>query len=175
MVMIDLHSPTRIIQIKNLSRPIDIQRWCKKAKLQKYCYAFYVVDPSTNQELAMNIGMSIGGEIGDRIYRKVGNLPGWGSLALTGDFGADMKRVVEEFEKKYTHIKVDKNQVNLHLWDTNNLTSQTIIEATIQAEKTLISQYEEIYGSIPVGNFQDPRTRNKSGIVTQVFNDLFAG
>ena len=172
---INLNAPNRILQVKNFLRPIDLLKWFEKANLQKYCYAYYVIDPNTQKEFIMNIGMSIGEEIGDRIYRKTGNLPGWGHLALTGERGADMKKIVKSFEEKYPHIKVHKDDVNIHIWETGHLQSNNLIDATVTAEKDLLTQCENRDGVIPPGNYQDPRTRNIVAVNRIVAETLFEG
>ena len=174
-MIINLNTPTRILQVKNFNLPIDILKWFKKVNLQKYCYAYYVVDPNTQKELVMNIGMSIGEEVGDRIYRKTGNLPGWGKAALTGQRGSDMKKIVKSFEERYPHIKVYKDDVNIHIWETAHLESNNLIDATFTAEKDLLTQCESRDGIIPPGNYQDPRDRKKVAVNKTVAMDLFEG
>lgn len=173
--MVDLDHPNYKISLNKLRRPYDLVTNFKKLNIQYYCYAFYVYDPVTKTDILMNIGMSEGGRIGDRIYRKVGNLPGWGSQKLTGDFGSDMKRVVEAVEKRFANLnlKVDRNNVTLHIWNTSNLSSNTLTSATINAEKKLFEDCKEKYLCIPAGNWQDPNDRNKAGVLTTVFSDLF--
>lgn len=175
--MISLEHPNYKISIKKLSKPNDLLREFKKAKLRDYCYAFYVDLPTHNICILMNIGMSTGGHIGDRIYRKVGNLPGWGNLALTGEFGADMRIVVDAVEKKYAHLglKVHKDDVTLHVWDTGNLTVDSFNNPTVEAEKCLIRECKETYGCMPAGNFQDPCARNKGSVSKSLFSNLFDG
>lgn len=173
--MIDLNKPDYRIDIKNLSKPYDLVTFLKNNKICNYCYAFWVILPAQNLMILMNIGMSVGGHIGDRIYRKVGNLPGWGNAQLNGAFGSDMQVVVDAFEKKFEDqgIKVHKDLVHVHIWDTTNLQASTFNCPTIDAEKKLFQDCEDTFGCIPVGNFQDPRQRNVTSISISHFNDLF--
>ena len=173
--MVDLSQPDHSINISKLNAPYDLVRFCKRNKIEHYCYAFYVNVPVHNSMLLFNIGMSEGGRIGDRIYRKVGNLPGWGLQTLLGEFGSDMKSVVDQTEKKFQNfgLKIHKDDVILELWNTTNLISHTFSSATIEAEKKLIEDCEQTYGCTPAGNIQDPRTRNKQKVLRSVFNNLF--
>lgn len=173
--MVKLNHPNYRIPIRSLSKPNDLLRAFKIAKLKNYCYAFYVHVPSHNIDILMNIGMSTGGHIGDRIYRKIGNLPGWGNLALTGDFGSDIKNVVHAVEEKFAHIGlvVHKDNVTLHVWDTSNFVTDSFNNPTIEAEKELIRQYKNQFGNLPVGNFQDPCKRNKVTVSKMLFEELF--
>lgn len=172
--MISLDNPDYTIFINTLARPSDLMNLFKNANLKDYCYAFYTNVPAHNIKILMNIGMSTGTEIGDRIYRKVGNLPGWGSLTLTGNFGADMKDVVNAVEAKYAHLnlKIHKDDVTLDIWNTKDLTVDSFNDPTIEAEKILIQDCKNTFGCMPAGNFQDPCTRNKS-VSKTLFNSLF--
>jgi hypothetical protein len=173
--MIELNKPDYRIDIKRLSKPYNLVKFLKNKKIHNYCYGFWVDVPAQNLMILMNIGMSVGGCVGDRIYRKVGNLPGWGTAQLNGAFGADMKMVVEAFEEKFQHlgIKVHKNLVAVDIWNTTNLQATTFNCPTVDAEKKLFQDCEDTFGNIPVGNFQDPRKRNITNISISVFNNLF--
>lgn len=173
--MVDLEHPNYKIPLAPLQRPYKLVSEFKKNRLQNYCYAFWVKENRSNTNILMNIGMSDGGRIGDRIYRKVGNLDGWGSHALTGVFGSDMKKVVELVEEKFEHLalKIHKNDVCLHIWDTTKLTSTTYKSPTIDAEKKLFRDCKEKFGCIPAGNIQDPNDRNKQSTSKVIFENLF--
>lgn len=173
--MIKLVHPNYKVPLKNLERPYQLVSNFKQLDLQNYCYAFWVKDYNTNTQLLMNIGMSTGGRIGDRIYRKVGNLPGWGKNALTGDRGADMKLVVKAVEERFEHLglKIHKDDVVLHIWDTNNLVVESFNSPTVEAEKKLFRDCKEKFGCIPAGNWQDPNDRNKEPVSKQQYNMFF--
>jgi len=169
---VNLFSPDYKIHINNLLRPHDIVLEMQSHWLKDYCYAFWYGIPYSDKEILMNIGMSEGGEIGDRLYRKVGNLPGWGNLELTGDFGKDMREVVKRVENKFD-IKIDKDYISVDLWDTGRLVFDSYNSPTIEAEKKLFRDCKDTFGHIPVGNIQDPNDRNKDGVVPSLFNNLF--
>ena len=171
--MIELDHPNYKVPLSNLARPYLLVSNFKQLNLQNYCYAFWVKTPTTN--VLMNIGMSTGGRIGDRIYRKVGNLPGWGSYELTGDFGSDMKLVVAAVEERFEHLglKIHKDDVTLHIWDTNNLVVESFNSPTVWAEKKLFRDCKEKFGCIPAGNWQDPNDRNKEPVTLKTFNSFF--
>ena len=171
--MIDLKHPNYKVPLKNLDRPYDLVPNFKTLSLKDYCYAFWV--KCMNTMILMNIGMSEGERVGDRVYRKVGNLPGWGSKTLTGDFGSDMKLVVEAVEKRFEHLglKIHKDDVTLHIWDTSKLVFDSYNSATVEAEKKLFRDCKETFGHIPAGNWQDPNDRNHNGVLPSVFNKHF--
>ena len=169
---VNLFKPDYKIDIVSLYRPNEILTEMKSRFLKDYCYAFWYGIPYSEKEILMNIGMSEGGEIGDRLYRKIGNLPGWGNFELTGDFGKDMKDVVKRVEDKFD-IKIDKDYVYVHLWDTSTLKFDSYNSPTIEAEKKLFRDCKDIFGHIPIGNIQDPNDRNKDGVVPSLFNNLF--
>jgi hypothetical protein len=171
--MIELSHPNYKINLATLPKPSVLLSNLKRLKLQNYCYAFWVKHNNTN--ILMNIGMSEGNRVGDRLYRKVGNVPGWGQYQLTGVFGSDMKIVVEAVETKFNGmgLKIHKDDVCLHIWDTGNLTSPTFKSPTVEAEKKLFRDCKEKFGCIPSGNIQDPNDRNKAQIDKSHFNMLF--
>ena len=173
--MIKLAHPNYKVPLKNLKRPYQLVSSFKTLGMKDYCYAFLVKDYNTNTEILMNIGMSEGEHIGDRAYRKVGNLPGWGRNALTGDRGTDIKLVVKAVEERFEHLglKIHKDNVTLHIWDTSNLIFDSYNSPTIEAEKKLFRDCKEKFGHIPAGNWQDPNDRNKDGVLPSVFVDLF--
>ena len=170
--MISLDNPDYKISLAKLSKPCVLLNLFQSLNIKNYCYAFLLDIPSHNKNIIMNIGQSSGGEIGDRIYRKVGNLPGWGVLTLNGAYGSDMKKVIDAVEKKYADIgvKVDKKDVTVHIWNVDNLDFDSFNEPAIDAEKCLINEYTNTFGSLPVGNFQDPRNRNRSVSKSRFYN-----
>jgi hypothetical protein len=170
--MIELAHPTFKINLTELHRPSVLLSKLKRLRLQHYCYAFWV--KNNNIWILMNIGMSTGRHVGDRLYRKVGNLPGWDKYQLTGVFGSDMKMVVELVEEKFNKdLKIHKDNVCLHIWDTNNLISPNFNSPTVEAEKKLFRDCKEKFGCIPAGNIQDPNDRNKSKVDKRHFSMLF--
>lgn len=171
--MIKLAHPNYKVPLKNLDRPYGLVTNFKTLSMKDYCYAFWVKWANTN--ILMNIGMSEGERVGDRVYRKVGNLPGWGSKTLTGDFGADMKLVVNAVEQKFENLglKIHKDDVTLHIWDTSKLVFDSYNSATVEAEKKLFRDCKETFGCIPAGNWQDPNDRNQRGVRPSLFNDFF--
>ena len=169
--MISLNKPHYRVFLDEVSTPAEVLRIMKANNLGKYCYAFHVKDK--NVKYIMNIGMSEVAHIGDRVYRKCGNLYGFGHNALTGDFGSDMQVVVKLFEDKFTDIQVHKDNVILELWDTSNIIVDSFNSATIECEKKLFRDCKAKFGIIPVGNTQDPNDRNKQTMVPSVWNYLF--
>ena len=169
---IDLFTPDYKIDINTLLRPYDVVLEMQQHWMKYYCYAFWYAIPYSDKEILMNIGMSEGGEIGDRLYRKIGNLPGWGNLTLKGDFGKDMREVVKKVENKFD-LKIDKDYVYVHLWNTDKLVFDSFNSPTVEAEKKLFRDCKDTFGQIPVGNIQDPNNRNKDGVVPSLFNNLF--
>tara|TARA_B110000285_G_scaffold5647_1_gene5990 strand:- start:46 stop:564 length:519 start_codon:yes stop_codon:yes gene_type:complete len=168
--MIELSSPNYTINVRNWSRPADILSIFKNRSLQNYCYAFWV--STSDKQILMNIGMSEGSEIGDRIYRKIGNLPGW-KYRFTGRYGSSMRLVVEATEKRFDNLKIHKDDVSIHIWDTNDLISPNFNSPTVEAEKKLIRDSKKKFGCIPAGNIQDPNDRNKSLVHRKHFDSLF--
>jgi hypothetical protein len=170
--MIKLAHPDYKINVTNLHKPSVLLSELKRLKLQRYCYAFWV--KNNNTDILMNIGMSTGRHVGDRLYRKVGNLPGWDKYKLNGNWGSDMKMVVELVEEKFNKdLKIHKDNVCLHIWDTSNLTSPNFNSPTVEAEKKLFRDSKKKFGCIPAGNIQDPNDRNKSKIDKHHFSTLF--
>tara|TARA_B100000780_G_scaffold194041_1_gene136823 strand:+ start:5089 stop:5607 length:519 start_codon:yes stop_codon:yes gene_type:complete len=170
--MIELAHPTFKINLTELHKPSVLLSKLKRLRLQHYCYAFWV--KNNNIWILMNIGMSAGHKVGDRIYRKVGNLPGWDKYQLTGSYGSDMKMVVELVEEKFNKdLKIHKDNVCLYIWDTNDLISPNFNSPTVEAEKKLFRDCKEKFGCIPAGNIQDPNDRNKSKVDKQHFSMLF--
>jgi len=171
--MIDLQHPNYKVPLKNLSQPYDLVKNFKILSMKDYCYAFWVKCGDTR--ILMNIGMSEGKRTGERVYRKVGNLPGWGSKTLTGFMGQDMKVVVEAVEQKYENLglKIHKDDVTLHIWDTSKLVFDSYNSSTIEAEKKLFRDCKELFGYIPAGNWQDPNNRKRSIVSRKMFDTLF--
>jgi hypothetical protein len=170
--MIKLAHPDYKINVTNLHKPSVLLSELKRLKLQRYCYAFWV--KNNNTDILMNIGMSTGRHVGDRLYRKVGNLPGWDKYKLNGNWGSDMKMVVELVEEKFNKdLKIHKDNVCLHIWDTSNLTSPNFNSPTVEAEKKLFRDSKKKFGCIPAGNIQDPNDRNKSKIDKHHFSMFF--
>ena len=82
-------------------------------------------------------------------------------------------KVEFEEEKFNKDLKIHKDNVCLHIWDTNNLISPNFNSPTVEAEKKLFRDCKEKFGCIPAGNIQDPNDRNKSKVDKRHFSMLF--
>jgi hypothetical protein len=173
---IDLRQPDYIIDLVNIKNYVDLKRFLqKKLKLKSYVYAFQLKHIPGHMDQIINIGMS--SKSNDcRLYRKAGHISGWGRCKLEGDSGSDMETIViPRVQEKYPHVTVHKNDITVLIWDTTHHYATHYGKCpTEEAEKQLFEDYDNMYDGIPVGNIQDPRTRNKThGPSYKQFSELF--
>ena len=173
---VDLRKPDFILDLVNLKDFIQVKHFVQtKLNLGSYVYAFQLKNIPGHLDQIINVGMSANSD-DCRLYRKAGHIPGWGRRALKGDSGKDMATIViPRTQKKFPHVTVHKNDITILLWDTTHHYATHYGKcSTVEAEKQLFEDYENMYGGIPVGNMQDCRDRNKThGPTYDQFEELF--
>jgi hypothetical protein len=176
--MCKLANPTLNIYLKNLNAPSQILQICKKLYIQNYAYAFVYHDPFTHEDTWLKIGRSAGGEIGERIYRQAGNVPGW-TFPLQGPSGSDIKEIIEDFETNNPLCLglCNIDHISIKIWDVTNVVNEHLTDHAYPSrvcENELLTEYEEIYGCLPVGNLKDTRNEMMKPYVSKgIWDELF--
>ena len=168
-----LQRPEFTINLKNILYPHEVRNYFKTQDIRKYCYAYWAHFP--DGKIIMNIGMSNTANGGDRAYRKIGNIPGWGDFKLNGPNGSDMKKVIAAVEEKH-NVKIHKDIVSFDFWDCTNVVNESTRKDYIvrKMECELADNCEELFGCLPAGNFKDPRTEFRhKGVSLPLFDSFF--
>lgn len=158
--MIDINKPDRIILIKDLQKPIQVSNILQVMGANSYAYAFKYLG------LIIKLGMSADNSkiYGERVYRQIANLPGWGSLPASS-CGKDIIGAVAAFESVH-NLKVHKDDCSLEIWYPKG--------TALKTEDELLTQYETLHGCLPPGNPKDTRPAFlKSKVRKDVFANLF--
>ena len=70
------------------------------------------------------------------------------------------------------------SNISLYVWDVTTATNPTVADSAYPSrvcENTLLTEYESIYGRLPIGNLKDTRNEKTKGhVTTQLFHDLFS-
>lgn len=169
-MLADINNPTLSIDIKTLTRASDLCGILKANDIQRYAYAI------KHKNQIMKVGMSADNahHYGDRIYRQVANLPGWKTIPRSG-CGKDILTVVHDYQQE-TGMIVHKDDCTVEVWDVTNVpqSSFRIQREAELAENDLLSQYEELYKKLPIGNPKDTRViTGKPAISLSAFNNIF--
>lgn len=166
----DLLKPTILINVSKLSKPYDLCKIMKKEEISEYGYSFFV-EVEKNVADILKLGMSADNakSYGDRAYRQLANINGWDQVPKS-QCGKDMLEVVKSFEEK-TNILVHKDKILIGIYDAAPMVKiyNDRVKAAEHVEGQLLSQYEKMFNSLPIGNFKDTR---KTGY-TNNFPNLF--
>lgn len=178
--MCKLANPDLNIHLKNLNSPADILQLCKRHNIQNYAYAFIFNNPLLHLDEWLKIGRSAGGEIGERIYRQAGNVPGWSS-PLQGPSGSDIKDIINKFEKNYplTLGMCNIDNISVRIWNVTDVLNEHLTDYAYPSrvcENELLNEYESIHGCLPIGNIKDTRKEMmKPYVSTSTWHVLFDG
>lgn len=163
--------PTHIIDVSLLNDPYEICHFMKNHNIDWYLYRIKF------KGIVLKFGMSAdkSRNFGDRIYRQIAHAESWGKIRNTGSSGADWRIVEDDFYKQYG-IKVDKQFMEIKLWD---LTKYSFISTNprnevLRMENELIESYINIAGEKPIGNINDEAYIKTKGLVPlSVVQNLF--
>lgn len=146
-----LDRPTLQLKLKYLTRPIEIVDWMRELNIQFYTYSFYTVQGEVIKYGAS--GDCHTGELGERIYRQAGHIPGWGQSNpwLIGSSGDDMLQILTDYAQIYKKSLV-KDDVEIDVWPMNRVAPQNVKQACEEAERALINEHISKYGMPPIGN-----------------------
>jgi len=144
--------PIHTINVSDLSSPYDISLYMKGKKITKYLYQI------TYKGTVLKYGMSADNSrnYGERLYRQIGHIKSWGTLRLTGSSGSDF-RIIEEDFQNLNGTEIDKNFVEIRVWDVSNYPFTTINpwNEVLAMESQLITKYVDAVGKKPIGNIND--------------------
>lgn len=146
-------------------------------------YGFAHVFESNNQWLADILKYGQGadyewqsGTWGSRIYRQAGNIPGWGSHALQGPNGAEMRTVVSDYQQQ-TGRTVHKDKISIVVWDFTNYVfpdENFYKKFLAKIENYLIENYQNKNGKLPVGNIKtESHAKDFYYVDNKTLNNLF--
>lgn len=145
--------PKRTIDLSKILEPIQISHIFNHFNIDKYLYSFMF------KGILLKYGMSAdnSGLPGERSYRQAGHISSFPEgTRLTGSSGSDFRIIEEDFIKLYG-LPLDHRYMTLTVWDVTNYPFQTINTRNeiLAMEAELISNYEKIVGSKPIGNIND--------------------
>jgi hypothetical protein len=168
----DLFKPTLLIKGSKLTKPYDLCKIMKREKIAEYGYGFFV-ETEEEQFNALKFGMSADNakSYGDRVYRQLANIYGWGSYPKS-QCGKDMIEVVRCFEAE-TGLTIHKDNVHLGIYDAAPMVNvyKDRVAAAEYVEGQLLTQYEKMFNSLPIGNFKDTRKTGYTNMFSELFDD----
>jgi hypothetical protein len=126
----------------------------RKATIDKYVYEIMW------KGLVIKYGMSADNSraYGERLYRQIGHSKNWGAQRLVCSSGSDWRIIEEDFEKEYG-LPLDKDSLQVTIWDASNYPFETINpwDEVYFMEQELIRKYKEVVGVKPIGNINDDK------------------
>jgi len=189
---INIGKPDFVIDVGSLLAPAEILQKFKSLNITQYAYAFKVIVRGLPEVyITLKYGRSAKNDCvyGERAERQAANLPGWNQYNsevydLPGygwmpysPSGKDMMGISMDF--RATHgILIDRNNCFIEVWNISNI-PQTVVDEnynSIVAENSLLDQYEERYGKLPIGNVRDTRVnsgKNKAQIRLTTLDRIF--
>ena len=154
--------PTYILNVADLQDPYDICHFMKKHNIDWYLYRVKY------KGIVLKFGMSAdrSRNFGDRVYRQIAHAESWNDLRNTGSSGADWRIIEEDFYNLYG-IKIDKNHLEIKIWDLTNYPWFSTVprNEVIRMENELIEEYTKIVGEKPIGNINDEAQIKSKGLV----------
>ena len=174
-----LANPTYVFQLSKLYSASEIMTFCKKHYVRQVAYSFVFNCPKTLHQDYLKIGRIAKGDCGERMYRQAGHIVGWQGGQLKGSSGSDMRQVVQLYEETFpdSHGLLTIPNISLYIWDVTTDPNPTISDAAYPSrvcENTLVTEYEILYGRLPIGNLKDTRNEKTKGHVTaELFENLF--
>jgi hypothetical protein len=146
--------PQYTLQVSKLNSPYEICQRMRKAKIDKYVYEIRW------KGLVIKYGMSADNSraYGERLYRQIGHSKSWGAQRLVCSSGSDWRIIEEDFEKEYG-LPLDKDNLQITVWDASNYPFETINpwDEVYFMEQELIRKYKEVVGVKPIGNINDDK------------------
>lgn len=185
--MINMNIPDLVIPIKSLNQPAGLSQIMAAHGIKSYAYSV------KHKTVVLKFGFSNGDSkhTGERIYRQIANLPGWGQYdsdqaVLTNKpgygyvprspSGKDMECIALDYQKLY-NVAPNKDACVVEIWDTtlDSLNYYTSYAARA-AENELFNQYEAVHKCLPIGNVSDTRGNKvgKSAVPRSLISQLFA-
>jgi hypothetical protein len=146
--------PQYKLQISKINSPYEICQLMRKAKIDKYVYEIMW------KGIVIKYGMSADNSraYGERLYRQIGHSKSWGVQRLVCSSGSDWRIIEEDFEKEYG-LPLDKDNLQVTIWDASNYPFETINpwDEVYFMEQELIRKYKEVVGVKPIGNINDDK------------------
>jgi hypothetical protein len=188
---LDLFNPDIWIECRDLKSSSQIYRIMKRNnvthyayvicyKKNVYAYEIFKVGQSAPSGSRKNIK-----EMGERISRQLGHLPGW-AVKQASSHGYDLMLSIErnllegKFTPKTTAQQMHKNDWAVGIWDLKKYGCFAVASNEAQAqwaEAELANQYKQFNnGNLPMGNIVDPTNNSvyKKGYVhKKTFDDFF--
>ena len=181
---VDIYNPKFVLAIRTIDDDFSWYSWFRANNLKGMTYAFYY------KNKVLKFGCSFckfktrkNDNFGDRLIRQVNNLPGrfklnptdwylegYGFLPKSNN-SREMVEIIRKFEKIH-NIKVDRDDIYLHIWDITNVHSAKFFwddtdednkKRAEYFEALLVEQYKkDNNGHLPLGNVTDPSKRNRA-------------
>ena len=142
------NSPRFIIDLSKLDDFAEILHIMQSRNVTDYVYTFIF------DNVVAKYGYSARPrrQLGERIYRQAGHLPGW-SRKLWGSSGSDMRVICEEWEQVYGKLPNRNNSlitvVDLSNVDGRRLDSESRCK---DLERWFINNHVTQFGCAPLGN-----------------------
>ena len=167
---VDLYKPHIVIKCNSLLKASDISKLLKESGVLTgteivyafLCYGHYIKIGMTDNNSKMT---------GERVYRQAANINGWDDPLPRSSCGKDIIPSLTEFEDEYG-FEVHVDGVEIHIWNVSNFINENSNQSNAKsAEDQLLTQYEEDFGHLPIGNPKD--TRPRSYVHRTTFDSLF--
>ena len=188
---IQLYNPDFIIdcnQLKECRQIYSVMR--RQGIVKSYVYGM-CFKPSPLIYDFLKVGMSCPSlgekreyQVGERITRQLGWLPGWQGEHVRSSHGSDFWLGIEHFliPQNYLPNTFNKNDITISIWDissrmaVSDISEDDELKATYWAEGELAAQYKNKFnGSLPKLNVQDPSNSKsyKNGYIPKSVMDTF--
>jgi len=154
------------LTLANLKYPRDICYIMEKKGVKYFTYTFQSNDTVIKHGKAADNEWEYG-TWGNRLYRQIGGLPGWGSYELND---TSAKKMREQMKKHFPDLT--KTDITVTVYDyTDELTGEDqkeIDRVLLNEEDAMVKKHIITYGVPPALNIQQTRTKTKP-----CFNKLF--
>lgn len=154
------------LTLANLKTPRDICYIMEKKGVKYYTYTFQCNEQVIKHGKAAD-NEFLCGTWGNRLYRQVGGLPGWGTRELNDTSAKKMREQMRKFFPNLT-----KTDITVTVYDyTDELEDEDekeIDRVLLNEEDAMVKKHIATYGSAPALNIQQTRTKTKP-----CFNKLF--
>jgi hypothetical protein len=152
------YKPQLTIELKPLARPTEVLDWMRALNIKFYTYSFRVKDvvliPAYAEVIKYGAsGDCHTGELGERLYRQAGHIPGWTQTEpwLVGSSGEDMCQILDDYNQAYKY-NITKDDVVIDVWPMNNISMKDVKATCENDERRLINEHIAMHGIPPIGN-----------------------
>lgn len=156
--MDSIYRPQITLELKQLTKPTELLDWMRALNIKFYTYSFRVNGipfiPLCGEVIKYGAsGDCHTGELGERLYRQAGHIPGWTQTEpwLVGSSGEDMCQILDDYNQAYKY-NITKNDVVIDVWPMNRVSSKDVKVACEDDERRLINEHIATHGIPPIGN-----------------------